>query len=80
MAHRWDEDNCHAQCMPCNVSQHGNMLAYRRAMVKKYGEQFVDQLELRGNIETRKWSEWELRELIKYYTARVEMLRTEKGL
>lgn len=80
MALRFNEMNCNSQCMPCNVFQHGNMLAYRRQMVKKYGEKAVENLELRGNIEVKKWSEWELEEMIKYYTALVEMLRKEKGL
>lgn len=80
MALRFCEDNCHPQCVSCNVMQHGNMLAYRRFMVRTYGEKFTDELELRGRIETKHWTEIELREVIKYYTALVGKLRKEKGL
>ncbi|MBQ0074614.1 MAG: recombination protein NinG [Prevotella sp.] len=80
MALRFSEVNVHAGCMPCNVFLHGNMLAYRRWMVKQYGEKIVDNLELRGNIEVKKWSEWELEETIKYYTALVEKIKSDKGL
>ena len=80
MALRFSESNVHAGCMPCNVFLHGNMLSYRRWMVKQYGSEFVDNLELRGNIETKRWTEWELEETIKYYTALVEKIRDEKGL
>lgn len=79
MATRWSESNCHPQCVACNVMQHGNMLAYRRAMVKKYGENKVNQIEAFAHT-TKKWSEWELEEMIKYYTVLVKQLKAEKGL
>lgn len=38
------EDNCHAQCMQCNVFEHGNVIAYYPIMVKMYGQKRVDEL------------------------------------
>ena len=53
---------------------------YRRALVQKYGENEVNKLEVRARVETKKWSAWELEELIKYYTAVVAALKEEKHL
>lgn len=44
---RYDETNCHAQCMRCNVNLSGNWPAYRERMIKKYGEEYVKSLEAR---------------------------------
>jgi len=79
MSVRFSEENCHSQCVACNVMMHGNMLAYRRAMVKLYGEQKVNEIEVRGHL-AKKWHDFELEEMIKYYTARVAQLKKEKNL
>lgn len=76
---RWSEINCNVQCCSCNIMQHGNILAYRRALIKKYGEKEVDKLEALAQIP-KHWSEFELDQMIKYYTALVEKIREEKGL
>lgn len=76
---RWSEMNCHPQSMEQNVFEHGNLLVYRRKMVEKYGEQAVNQLEASAYI-TKHWSEFELEQMIQYYTALVEKIRDEKGL
>ena len=44
MKHRFDEKNCHAGCMRCNVILHWNYIAYTRFMQKKYWIEFVDKL------------------------------------
>lgn len=44
LKHRFDEKNCHAGCMRCNVILHGNYIAYTRWMQKKYWIEFVDNL------------------------------------
>lgn len=79
MATRWSEANCHPQCVACNVMMHGNILAYRRAMVKMYGENAVNQIEVLAHT-TKQWSTWELEEMIKYYTALRDKLKADKGL
>lgn len=58
---------------------HGNMIAYRHAMVTKYGEDATKAIEAIA-LTTRKWSEWELEEMVKYYTVLVAKLKAEKGL
>ena len=42
---RFDEDNCHKQCAPCNNHLSGNIAAYRVNLVKKIGVTRVESLE-----------------------------------
>lgn len=42
----FDERNCHKQCNThCNKHLSGNLLEYRKGLIKRYGIEFVDQLE-----------------------------------
>lgn len=42
---RFDEDNVHKQCKQCNLSLHGNALAFRAGLIKRRGIEVVDRLE-----------------------------------
>ena len=42
---RFNEDNCHAQCVPCNRHKSGNAIDYRINLVKKIGLERVEALE-----------------------------------
>jgi hypothetical protein len=42
---RFDEDNCHRQCQPCNTHLHGNLLRYRIALIEKLGLARLKHLE-----------------------------------
>ena len=44
MKHRYDEKNCHAGCMRCNVILNWNYIAYTRRMQKQYWISYVDKL------------------------------------
>ena len=79
MSTRFDEMNCNAQCRKCNRFMEGNMSGYRRGLVAKYGEQRVLLLESKKN-QTRKYSDFEYEQLIKYYKVLNAKLRKEKGL
>jgi len=63
---RWDEDNCHSQCMPCNVFKSGNYPAYTLALMGKYGAEIIEELNERSQ-QVRKWEKDELKEMIKKY-------------
>ena len=71
MATRWDEDNAHAECRGCNRFKSDHLAGYRENLIAKIGQQRFDK---------RKWSDFELAELTKYYKAQAEKLRKEKGL
>jgi len=42
---RYSEKNCHAQCVGCNVFRKGNYTAYSLAMMKKYGDSILYELD-----------------------------------
>ena len=79
MSTRFDEMNCNAQCRKCNRFEEGNIQGYRLGLVSKYGEQKVLLLESKKNT-TKKFSDFEYKELIKYYTLLVKKLKADKGL
>ena len=57
----------------------GNIQKYRSNLVSKHGEQKVILLEAKQG-ETRKYSDFEYNEFIKYYKALSNKLKKEKGL
>lgn len=78
MATRFSAMNCHPQCMACNVMQHGNIPQYRMYLVKRYGEIEVERLEAAALTQTRKFSDYEYKELIDYYSKLVKALKQQK--
>ncbi len=79
MSTRFDEDNCHAECRYCNRFSADHLIGYRENLIKKIGGQRFLLLEVKAH-ETRKWSHFELEQLVKYYKALVEKLQKEKGI
>lgn len=65
-ATRWDELNCHSQCMICNRVKHGNLAAYRAALIQKYGLLAVEELE-RSKHSVFKMSRSDMSDKINYY-------------
>jgi len=42
----FDERNCHGACNTyCNKFLSGNLIEYRKGLIKRYGNEFVEQLE-----------------------------------
>ena len=79
MGTRFDEVNCHAGCIKCNYYSNGNIEAYIIHLKKDFGSDIVERLSLKKQIG-RKISEFEYKELIKYYQNEVKRLKQEKGL
>lgn len=79
MSTRFDEDNCNAECRFCNRFSADHLIGYRENLIKKIGQQRFLLLEVRAH-ETKKWSSFELEQLIKYYRALVQKLEKDKGL
>lgn len=77
---RFDELNCNAQCVACNIFNQGNIQMYRQNLIKKIGEKNVDYLEYKARATTKHYAVFELQELIKYYTILVKKLSQEKGI
>lgn len=76
---RWDEDNTHSECSFCNRFRSDHMIGYRENLIRKIGLKRFELLNWKAH-QTKKWSCFELEELIKYYTILVDKLSKEKGI
>lgn len=75
---RFDERNCHSECKACNRFSSDHLDGYRINLIRKIGEEEYEKLRIRANM-TRKWSEFELEELIKYYKEKAKELAKYKN-
>jgi len=69
---RFDEDNVHKQCAPCNNHLSGNLVLYRVNLIKKIGLERVEWLE--GAHELLKLSIDRIKELITLYRTKTKGL------
>lgn len=76
---RWDEDNAHAECRSCNRFKADHMISYRENLIRKIGQMRFDKLAWKAG-QTKKWNNFELQELTKYYKALGDKLSKEKGI
>lgn len=60
----FDPMNIHCQCTYCNKYLHGNLGVYATKLIDKYGRKAFDDLVLRANKHTNKYSINELEEII----------------
>jgi len=75
---RFDEDNCHAECVKCNRFDESHLIGYAENLKAKIGEYDYKLLQERAAEYKRngkKWSRMELRELIEYYKELVKNLQ-----
>ena len=79
MSTRYDEENCNAECRACNRFCADHLVGYRNNLIAKIGENRYNVLEWRAH-QMKKWSDFELKELIKHYQAKIKDLKGEKGL
>ena len=73
MSLRWNECNVNGQCSYCNMYMEGEKIGYRNGLIKKYGEKVIDELEIVKNFN-RKYSDFEILELIKMYRNKIKQL------
>lgn len=69
--YRYDEDNCHAWCMRCNVMLNGNYIEYTRYMQLRYGISAVDEMRVNAK-KVFKLSTKEIQTIIEKYTHKVQ--------
>lgn len=80
---RFNEDNCHTSCIKCNTYLHGNLLEYRKGLIKKIGIDRVEKLEiLAGSSKRSVWKpmEFELQAIYDEYKAKIKELKKELKL
>jgi gamma-glutamylcyclotransferase (GGCT)/AIG2-like uncharacterized protein YtfP len=74
---RFDEDNCHGQCVQCNKFLHGNLIEYRDNLLFKIGAERFEKLKLKADVYKRngyKFSRFEVEEKIKELQLKVKEL------
>lgn len=75
-ATRYDETNCHKQCVPCNQHLSGNIESYTPNLIEKIGQAAFDRLM--GPHELKKWSREELQELAAHYRQKTKELNKQR--
>lgn len=75
---RFDEQNCHRQCVPCNQHLHGNLVLYRIELLRRIGEEGVARLE--GPHEPQKYTIDQLREIRDSYRVATRELLAQGSL
>lgn len=73
---RFDEDNVHAECSYDNRFNAEHLDGFRDNLIKKIGRKRFDMLRIKAN-GTKHYSDFELKELIKYYTGLVNKMKSE---
>jgi hypothetical protein len=65
---RFNEINTNGQCSRCNRWLSGNLIHYRNGLLSRYTKQELDLLDSVGTRSpVKKWSKFELEEIIKKY-------------
>ena len=70
---RFDEQNIHLQCQPCNVHKSGNAIEYRINLVKRIGRAAVERLESDNRL--KKWTIEEAKEIRDLYREKLRELK-----
>lgn len=70
---RWFEKNTKVQCVSCNIFNQGNGPAFAQALIKEYGVDILDELEIKKN-NICKMGRFEYELLIKEYKEKIEKL------
>jgi hypothetical protein len=73
---RFNEDNCHKQCVPCNQHKAGNVVEYRIRLVERIGADRVAVLE--GPHEAKKYGIDEIKAIKAHYKAKLKELQGAK--
>lgn len=66
MSLRYDERNCHAQCLSCNMFKHGAMDVYAIKLLAKYGDNILIDLQ-REKHKLSQWHRQDYERLIERY-------------
>jgi hypothetical protein len=76
---RFEEDNCHGQCIHCNNYLHGNLIEYRDNLFVKIGPERFEKLKIKAGLYKRngyKFSRFELTEKIEYFKNKIKELNS----
>lgn len=62
----YDEMNVHGQCAFCNKFLEGNRQGYREGIIRRYGQEALDALDIRRSLKSH-WTRFEYQSLILHY-------------
>ncbi len=71
---RYDEFNCNAQCRACNRFDEGNIQGYRKGLIRKYGENVVNMLEIKKH-NICKLGQFEINALAETYRKKLKNIK-----
>ena len=74
---RFDEDNCHGECIRCNCFDDDHLIGYSVNLIRRIGsERFVllQERAISYKKNGRKWSRSEIEELIRIYKEKIKSL------
>ena len=74
---RFEPDNCHLQCMPCNSHLSGNLTAYRHALIAKIGLARVEWLE--GQQEPKRYRREDYQAIEAEYKEKLKEIEYDKA-
>ena len=63
---RYDEENCHCQCVACNIFKKGNMDEYAIRLIRFYGKGILEKLHAKKE-QSKKFTREELEEKTEHY-------------
>ena len=78
MSTRWNEKNVNLQSRGSNRFNQGDQFKHALALDRKYGRGTAEVI-LSESYRTKKWSEFEISELIKYYKSECKRLLKDKN-
>ena len=70
---RFNLKNIHKQCQPCNTHLSGNQLEYRKGLIARYGQDYVDSIELPE--PTRKYQVSDLINLKSFFKDKLKAMK-----
>jgi len=74
---RFDERNVNGQCVYCNIFKEGNFPGYTNGMIRKYGQDVVNELESLRHKETRRTA-FDYQQIIILYEAKSKLLEVAR--
>jgi 5-methylcytosine-specific restriction endonuclease McrA len=75
-ATRWEETNCHVQCVGCNKWRNGMEAEHSEHIIKTYGVEAYHRLN-RLKRTTAKFTRSDLEQMILFYKAKLSILSRE---
>ena len=80
---RYSELNVHLQCKSCNYFKSGNLIEYRKGLVKKIGEDGIKELDMLAGVYARggyRHDRFTLEQKIKEYKEKVKAIKKTKRI